>query len=361
MYLIYNKKIFLDLSSATMAKIASITIALFFSLQTNAESQTKTMMDHNHPSVTVDLSVIYGGGDNRTSNLGNSTLPNLPNRSLLRPGNQNPKSMLHVPAAKDIPLARAKKSLVMTAPKSTLHVPPPNSVSTLQTEKIKARTTAKKNSAKPTKPAIVKPAKTAPPASKVVSPPKVFPLKPLTTTKAPKKLQAQVNQVITKPKPVPAKKVKQTDPPSTPRIKPAPKTIKRTISAPPANLSVKKNLAKQQAALPPSSAPNETAKKLRITFAEDQTKLPASAEKLLISMAANMKGTVNQRLQLMAYAGGASLTSSVARRISLSRALAIRSFLIENGVRSTRIDVRALGNKTTEKPLNRVDLKVTER
>jgi outer membrane protein OmpA-like peptidoglycan-associated protein len=47
--------------------------------------------------------------------------------------------------------------------------------------------------------------------------------------------------------------------------------------------------------------------------------------------------------------------------MSLSRALAIRSFLIENGVRSTRIDVRALGNKTTEEPFNRVDLKVTER
>ena len=67
------------------------------------------------------------------------------------------------------------------------------------------------------------------------------------------------------------------------------------------------------------------------------------------------------RLQLMAYAGGQTLSSSQARRVSLSRALAIRSFLIENGVRSTRIDVRALGNKTSEEPLNRVDLNVSER
>ena len=74
-----------------------------------------------------------------------------------------------------------------------------------------------------------------------------------------------------------------------------------------------------------------------------------------------MKGQDDLRLQLMAYAGGPSLSSSLARRMSLSRALSVRSFLIENGVRSTRIDVRALGNKTTEEPVNRVDLNVAER
>ncbi len=60
------------------------------------------------------------------------------------------------------------------------------------------------------------------------------------------------------------------------------------------------------------------------------------------------------RVQLLAYAGGEALSSSKARRLSLSRALAVRSYLIENGLRSTRIDVRALGDKTTEEPVNRV-------
>ena len=63
----------------------------------------------------------------------------------------------------------------------------------------------------------------------------------------------------------------------------------------------------------------------------------------------------------MAYAGGGDLSSSKARRLSLSRALSVRTFLIENGIRSTRIDVRALGDKTTEDPVNRVDVVVTER
>lgn len=79
------------------------------------------------------------------------------------------------------------------------------------------------------------------------------------------------------------------------------------------------------------------------------------------TIAADMKGRQELRLQLMAYAGGSELSSSKARRLSLSRALSVRSFLIENGIRATRIDVRALGDKTTEDPLNRVDVIVTER
>ncbi|MBT6085598.1 MAG: hypothetical protein HOH22_07570 [Rhodospirillaceae bacterium] len=47
--------------------------------------------------------------------------------------------------------------------------------------------------------------------------------------------------------------------------------------------------------------------------------------------------------------------------MSLSRALSVRSFLIDNGIRSTQIDVRALGNKTTEKPINRVDVNLARR
>jgi len=155
--------------------------------------------------------------------------------------------------------------------------------------------------------------------------------------------------------------VKQTAPPPTPVIKPAPKTANKVAPEPPATPVEKKSPTKQQASLPQATAQAETGKKLRVSFSQDQTKLPANAKQPLIALATSLKGTVNQRLQLMAYAGGPLLTSSLARRMSLSRALAIRSFLIENGVRSTRIDVRALGNKTTEEPFNRVDLNVTER
>lgn len=62
------------------------------------------------------------------------------------------------------------------------------------------------------------------------------------------------------------------------------------------------------------------------------------------------------RLQLKAYAGGTGETLSSARRLSLSRALSVRSFLIEQGIRSTRIDVRALGRAEDSGPPERVDI-----
>jgi len=74
-----------------------------------------------------------------------------------------------------------------------------------------------------------------------------------------------------------------------------------------------------------------------------------------------MNGDEELRMQLLAYAGDPDLSSSRARRLSLSRALAVRSYLIGKGVRSTRIDVRALGNRVPEGSPNRVDLRVVER
>ena len=367
MYFINNKKIFLSSSPDILVKMAPLIIALFFSGQTKAQSQAHNLMDHSHPNVTVDLSVISGGSVSQYSNSVNGILPRLGNRILLRPGNQTPRSMLHVPAAKGTHAEQPKKKIkVKTAPKSMLHVPPANLKSTLQTEKKgKSKTKSYKKIAKQKKKvsiAAVEPTKKSPPpAAKITLPTKAIPIKPAASSMAPKKLQAKVNPVTSKTRTVPVSNLKKAAPPSTPTIKAAPKINKKTLPATPAAPIAKKNPTNQQASLSPTGVSAETFKKLRVPFAQDQTKLPVSAKKPLISMAKILKGTVNQRLQLMAYAGGPSLSSSLARRMSLSRALAIRSFLIENGVRSTRIDVRALGNKTTEEPLNRVDLKVTER
>jgi outer membrane protein OmpA-like peptidoglycan-associated protein len=89
--------------------------------------------------------------------------------------------------------------------------------------------------------------------------------------------------------------------------------------------------------------------------------MSAEFKEALAALAESVKDKPELRLQLMAYAGGADLSSSKARRLSLSRALSVRSFLIEKGVRSTRIDVRALGNKTTDEPVNRVDINIVKR
>ncbi len=100
---------------------------------------------------------------------------------------------------------------------------------------------------------------------------------------------------------------------------------------------------------------------LQIIFGDADSKLPGSVETRLSAIAEQIKDSDSSRIQLLAYAGGESLSASKARRLSLSRALSVRSFFIENGVRSTRIDVRALGNKTDEQPINRVDINIIER
>ncbi len=64
------------------------------------------------------------------------------------------------------------------------------------------------------------------------------------------------------------------------------------------------------------------------------------------------------RLQIMSFADGNG-NDSDARQLSLSRALEVRAYLLENGIDPSRIDVRALGSNTNEKPLDRVDLKFT--
>jgi len=115
------------------------------------------------------------------------------------------------------------------------------------------------------------------------------------------------------------------------------------------------------ASLPPATGPLSDGDSLRIVFDAETSKLPQTARESLLNMATEMRTQDNLRLQLLAYAGNADSSSSAARRLSLSRALAVRSFLIENGVRSTRIDVRALGNKSTDAITERVDITVVER
>lgn len=109
-----------------------------------------------------------------------------------------------------------------------------------------------------------------------------------------------------------------------------------------------------------STGSQETAA-MRIVFTGEDTRLPEGANATLDPVAAEASADDNIRIQLRAYAGGEDISASKARRLSLSRALAVRSYLIEQGVRSTRIDVRALGDKVDDEPINRVDIDVGAR
>ena len=146
-------------------------------------------------------------------------------------------------------------------------------------------------------------------------------------------------------------------PPAEPKIAeapPAPPAEPKVAEAPPEPVAA----PTEQVALPVSGEPGDA---IRVKFGGTESKMSAEFKEALAALAESVKDKPELRLQLMAYAGGADLSSSKARRLSLSRALSVRSFLIEKGVRSTRIDVRALGNKTTDEPVNRVDINIVKR
>jgi outer membrane protein OmpA-like peptidoglycan-associated protein len=67
------------------------------------------------------------------------------------------------------------------------------------------------------------------------------------------------------------------------------------------------------------------------------------------------------KVQILAYASGGAEGGSTARRLSLSRGLTVRNYLIDKGVRMTRISVRALGQAGDAGSPDRVDLVIEPR
>lgn len=222
--------------------------------------------------------------------------------------------------------------------------------------------------------------------------PKVVKAKPLATALAePPKVAAPVDQETVKAAPqtsvetapaapvppappavstssAPTPIVKAPELPKTPELPKAPELPKTSAlpppappaiqaAAPPSPPEIKKPM--EMAALPDAAAPSimeggETL--MQIVFGEGATRIPDNKMTDLKALAARMAKDEEMRLQLLAYAEGTDANASKARRLSLSRALAVRSYLIDQGVRSTRIDVRALGNKAGSGPAERVDV-----
>ncbi len=110
------------------------------------------------------------------------------------------------------------------------------------------------------------------------------------------------------------------------------------------------------AALPPAGA----APTARVAFNLNSAELSEAGKSVIANIAEQLTKDDNLRLQLVAYATGGESVAE-ARRLSLSRALTVRSLLIDKGVRSTRLDVKALGTKADDGPSDRVDLVLVKR
>jgi len=97
----------------------------------------------------------------------------------------------------------------------------------------------------------------------------------------------------------------------------------------------------------------------RIEFVAGSTELSEAALQALARRVADLKRDPDARVQVLGYATGNA--QSDARRLSLSRALSVRAFFVDQGIASTRIDVRALGDQAGSGPGERADVMMVRR
>ncbi len=107
--------------------------------------------------------------------------------------------------------------------------------------------------------------------------------------------------------------------------------------------------------VPPLSPVKVQAISKTITFDRDKTDLADAAKTELAEVAEALKQSQGS-VRIVAYAAGTTEQASVAKRISLSRALAIRAFLIGKGVNQLNITVQALGNQVKSGNADRADV-----
>jgi outer membrane protein OmpA-like peptidoglycan-associated protein len=214
------------------------------------------------------------------------------------------------------------QAIVLRAPGGA-RTPAPRSRPALSAPRVTAR------------PAVAAPV--APVVRAPVAPPPAKPAAPRAQESA-----AAAPARVTPPAPPPAPQVARQAPAQNRAVTPP-----KPVASPPTS-------NQQTAAIPPASLP-ATGQALRLLFEGSTTQLDGAAQQQLQQVAAALAAN-NQRIQLKAFASGTSDRPSAARRESLSRALAVRSYLIDNGVRSTRIDVRALGAPSDGGPSDRVDV-----
>jgi outer membrane protein OmpA-like peptidoglycan-associated protein len=95
-----------------------------------------------------------------------------------------------------------------------------------------------------------------------------------------------------------------------------------------------------------------------MTFLFDVDSAELSAETTAeLHALANVMRSNEEWIQVLGFASGQDGSEDQARKLALSRALKVRSFLIDAGIASGRIQVRSLGDRAEGGPANRVDIK----
>ena len=314
----------------------------------------------NNPSVVVDLGVLDSLGPARTTTLlPRSAMPvaaptaPVRTQNLLDPPSRAPVSKLNIPVP--TPPARPARlpasPALVAAPTPAVEPPKPPTAPRRRLPAVQTET-------RPAVPARPPVPERAAAATQLATTPQVAAPQSVAPRAVAPRAVAPPRTDLRQPTQVPP----PPQPPEAPALTAqAPATAAREAASPvvevPAVEVVRPPAAPQVAALP--NPPDEY--ELRLEFESGSARLPDDGRQPLQELVSQLEDDAGTRLQLRAYAGGTAETSSLARRLSLSRALAVRSYLIEQGVRSTRMDVRALGNKSDDGPPDRVDIVLVDR
>ncbi|MBR9973481.1 OmpA family protein [Magnetospirillum sp. J10] len=259
------------------------------------------------------------------------------------------------PATKTVAKAPAKPVKTVAAPKPAKVAQVPPVAAPAPKAEVKPVATIKP--ALPTKPQIAEMAPVAAAPNPAAIPTPVIAAKgpqvslPEVKAEAPKPVEPAKPVEIAKPAEI-AAPMEAPKPVAPPMVAAAPRPLLAPV--PPA-VPV---MPPQVASLPSSDVPSLSggSDTISLIFAPDEAKVGDSVRSDLAALVKRLQKDEDLNLQLLAYAAGDEASASKARRLSLSRALEVRKFLMDKGVRSTRIEVRALGNKQDGRgPADRVD------
>lgn len=112
------------------------------------------------------------------------------------------------------------------------------------------------------------------------------------------------------------------------------------------------------ASLPEPGAPWQGGRILSLRFSGVDVDLTERQEVLLDRLADRLRESGQVRLEVLGYASRTDTPESGIRRLALSRALAVRAYLVRKNIEVERLNVKPLGDQATAPPLNRVDISV---
>ncbi|MCL2672930.1 MAG: OmpA family protein [Alphaproteobacteria bacterium] len=104
--------------------------------------------------------------------------------------------------------------------------------------------------------------------------------------------------------------------------------------------------------------------RLTLRFMPNQTTLSQEARQQLDQIIPKLRDTPSMNARIMGYSSLPDDTrnaTNAARQISLSRALGVRSYLMDQGISNFRIEVRALGNAARDGTADKVEIVLTGR